>query len=174
LALRTQQVIAHESGITQVPDPLGGSEYIENLTNEIESAAESYIARIDKMGGTLRAIEEGFIQREIQNAAYEYQKKVESGEAVVVGVNRFQEVEPASPVVFKTDPQIERHQIERVRNLRATRPPAPHAAALDALEKAARATDNLMPHILTSCAAKATVGEISDRLRKVFGEYRET
>jgi methylmalonyl-CoA mutase N-terminal domain/subunit len=173
LALRTQQVIAHESGITQVPDPLGGSEYIENLTNEIESAAESYIARIDKMGGTLRAIEEGFIQREIQNAAYEYQKKVESGEAVVVGVNRFQEVEPASPVVFKTDPQIERRQIERVRNLRATRPSAPHAASQDALEKAAPATDNMMPHILTSCAAKATVGEISDRLRKVFGEYQE-
>jgi len=174
LALRTQQVIAHESGITAVPDPLGGSEYIENLTTEIEHAAESYIVRIDKMGGTLRAIEEGFIQREIQNASYEYQKKVESGEAIVVGVNRFQEPEPTSPVVFKTDPKIEQRQIERVRALRATRDPLPHAAALDALEKAARSTENLMPHILSSCAAKATVGEISDRLRKVFGEYRET
>ena len=174
LALRTQQVIAHESGVPQVPDPLGGSEYIENLTTEIEHAAESYILRIDKMGGTLRAIEEGFIQREIQNAAYEYQKKVEAGEAIVVGVNRFQEVDPVSPVVFKTDPQIEPRQIDRVRQLRATRDPLPHAASLDALEKAARATDNLMPHILSSCAAKATVGEISDRLRKVFGEYRES
>jgi methylmalonyl-CoA mutase N-terminal domain/subunit len=174
LALRTQQVIAHESGVPAVPDPLGGSEYIENLTTEIEHAAESYIARIDKMGGTLRAIEEGFIQREIQNASYEYQKKVESGEAIVVGVNRFQEPEPVSPVVFKTDPSIERRQIERVRNLRATRPEAPHAASLDALEKAARSTDNLMPHILVSCAGKATVGEISDRLRKVFGEFRES
>src|SRR6185369_11621643 len=108
------------------------------------------------------------------NAAYEYQKKVESGEAIVVGVNRFQEPEPTSPVVFKTDPSIEQRQIDRVRDLRATRPPAPHAASLDALEKAARSGENLMPHIRTSCAAQATVGEISDRLRKVFGEYRET
>jgi methylmalonyl-CoA mutase N-terminal domain/subunit len=174
LALRTQQIIAHESGVPAIPDPLGGSEYIERLTDEIEQAAESYIARIDKMGGTLRAIEEGFIQREIQNAAYEYQKKVESGEAIVVGVNRFQELEPTSPKVFKTDPQIEQRQIERVRALRATRPEAPHAASLESLEKAARSTDNLMPHILSCCAAKATVGEISDRLRKVFGEYRES
>jgi methylmalonyl-CoA mutase N-terminal domain/subunit len=174
LALRTQQVIAHESGVPAVPDPLGGSEYIENLTTEIEHAAESYIARIDKMGGTLRAIEEGFIQREIQNAAYEYQKKVESGEAIVVGVNRFQEPEPTAPKVFKPNPKIEQLQIDRVRQLRATRPEAPHAASLESLEKAARSTENLMPHILTSCAAKATVGEISDRLRKVFGEYRES
>nr|MDP9113680.1 methylmalonyl-CoA mutase family protein [Acidobacteriota bacterium] len=173
LALRTQQVIAHETGVTQVPDPLGGSEYIERLTDEIERAAESYIARIDKMGGTLRAIEEGFIQREIQNASYEYQKKVESGEAIVVGVNRFQESEPSSPVVFKTDPSIERRQIERVRQLRATRDPLPHAASLESLEKAARTSENLMPHILSACASQATVGEISDRLRKVFGEYKE-
>jgi len=174
LALRTQQIIAHESGVPAIPDPLGGSNYIENLTNEIERAAESYIARIDKMGGTLRAIEEGFIQREIQNAAYEYQKKVESGEAIVVGVNRFQEPEPTPPKVFKPNPKIEQLQIDRVRTLRATRPNAPYAASLDALEKAARSADNLMPHILTSCAAQATVGEISDRLRKVFGEYKES
>ena len=174
LALRTQQVIAYESGVTAVPDPLGGSEYIEKLTSDIERAADEYIARIDKLGGTLRAIEEGFIQREIQNAAYDYQKKVEKGEAVVVGVNRFQEEESASPVVFKMDPAVEQRQVERVRELRASRDSKAHAARLDELEKAARTSDNLMPRILASCEAKATVGEISDRLREVFGEYKET
>ena len=173
LALRTQQVIAYESGVTAEPDPLGGSEYIEKLTDDIERGAEEYIARIDKMGGTLRAIEDGFIQREIQNAAYEYQKKVETGEAIVVGVNRFEEAQIASPTVFKIDPGIEQRQIERVRELRASRDSRTHGARLDELEKAARGSDNLMPHILASCEAKATVGEISDRLRKVFGEYKE-
>ncbi len=104
LALRTQQVIAYESGVTAAPDPLGGSEYIEELTDEIERGAEAYIARIDKMGGTLRAIEEGFIQREIQNAAYESQEKIESGESIVVGVNRFEEAASAPPPVFRVDP----------------------------------------------------------------------
>ncbi len=173
LALRTQQIIAYESGVTAEPDPLGGSEYIEELTDEIETGAEEYIARIDKLGGTLRAIEDGFIQREIQNAAYEYQKKVETGEAVVVGVNRFEETEAASPTVFKMDPEIEQRQIERVRELRASRDSQTHAARLGALENAARGSDNLMPHILASCEARATVGEISDCLRKVFGEYQE-
>jgi len=173
LALRTQQVIAFESGVTATADPVGGSEYIEKLTAEIERGAEEYIARIDKMGGTLRAIEDGFIQREIQNAAYEYQKRVEKGEAIVVGLNRFEEKESASPVVFKMNPAIERQQIERVRELRASRDPLNHSHRLDELEKAARSSDNLMPHILASCEAKATVGEISDRLRKVFGEYKE-
>ena len=174
LALRTQQVIAYESGVTAVPDPLGGSEYIEKLTGDIERGAEEYIARIDKMGGTLRAIEEGFIQREIQNAAYEYHKKVEKGEAVVVGVNRFEETETASPVVFKMDPALEQRQVDRVRELRASRDSHTHGARLDELEEAARCFDNLIPHILASCEAKATVGEISDRLRKVFGEYKES
>ena len=174
LALRTQQVIAYESGVTAVPDPLGGSEYIEKLTGEIERGAEEYIARIDKMGGTLRAIEDGFIQREIQNAAYEYQKRVETGEAMVVGVNRFEETETASPVVFKMDPAIEQRQVERVRELRASRDPRISRRASQPVEKAARCSDNLMPHILASCEAKATVGEISDCLRKVFGEYKES
>jgi methylmalonyl-CoA mutase, N-terminal domain len=174
LALRTQQVVAYESGVTAVPDPLGGSEYIEKLTSDIERGAEEYIARIDKMGGTLRAIEDGFIQSEIQNAAYEYQKKVEKGEAVVVGVNRFEEKEAASPVVFKMDPAIEQRQVERVRELRASRDQRTHSACLEKLEKAARCSDNLMPHILASSEAKATVGEISDCLRKVFGEYKES
>jgi methylmalonyl-CoA mutase N-terminal domain/subunit len=173
LALRTQQVIAYESGVTAVPDPLGGSKYVERLTDDIERGAAEYIARIDKMGGTLRAIEEGFIQREIQNAAFEYQKKVETGEAVVVGVNRFEEAATASPAVFKVDLAIEQRQVERVRELRASRDPYAHSARLNELEAAARGSANLMPHILASCEAKATVGEISDRLRKVFGEYKE-
>jgi methylmalonyl-CoA mutase N-terminal domain/subunit len=173
LALRTQQVIAYESGVTAAPDPLGGSEYVEKLTDDIERGANEYIARIDKMGGTLRAIEEGFIQREIQTAAYEYQKKIETGEAIVVGVNRFEEAATASPAVFKVDPAIEQRQVERVRELRASRDPHAHSARLDELETAARGSANLMPHILASCEAKATVGEISDRLRKVFGEYKE-
>jgi len=173
LALRTQQVIAYESGVTAEPDPLGGSEYIEKLTDDIERGAAAYIERIDKMGGTLRAIEEGFIQREIQNAAYESQKNIETGESVVVGVNRFEEAAAVSPVVFKMDPAIERQQVERVCELRASRDAQTHSARLDELETAARDSANLMPHILASCEANATVGEISDRLRKVFGEYQE-
>jgi methylmalonyl-CoA mutase N-terminal domain/subunit len=173
LALRTQQVIAHESGVTAEPDPLGGSEYVEKLTYEIEHAAEEYIERIDRIGGTLRAIEDGYIQREIQNAAYEYQQKVEKGEAVVVGVNKFQEQEATSPIVFKTDPAIEQKQIERVRELRASRDSRIFDKRMLELEAAARCTDNLMPRIIVACEAKATVGEISDRLRTVFGEYKE-
>jgi methylmalonyl-CoA mutase N-terminal domain/subunit len=173
LALRTQQIIAYESGVTAAPDPLGGSEYLEKLTGEIARGAEEYISRIDNMGGTLRAIEDGFIQREIQNTAYEYQKQVEKGESVVVGLNRFEEKEHASPIVFKMNPAIEQQQVERVRELRASRDSREHGARLDELEKAARSSDNLMPHILASCDAKATVGEISDRLRNVFGEYKE-
>ena len=173
LALRTQQVIAHESGVTAEPDPLGGSVVIERLTDEIEQGAASYIKKIDEMGGTLAAIEAGFIQREIQTAAYEYQKKVEKGEAVVVGVNRFQETAHVAPPVFRVDPAIEKKQIERVRALRASRSAGVCDEALAALEQAARGTDNLMPLILAACEAKATVGEISDALRRVFGEYRE-
>ena len=174
VALRTQQVIAYESGVTAEPDPLGGSEYVENLTNEIEQGAEKYIARIDKMGGTLRAIEEGYIQREIQNAAYDYQQKVERGETIVVGLNKFQEQQSAAPGVFKMDPAIEQRQIERVRELRASRDSAACSARLVELENAARSAQNLMPNIHASCAAGATVGEISDVLRKVFGEYKDS
>ena len=173
LALRTQQVIAHESGVTTEADPLGGSIYIERLTDEIEQGAVAYIKRIDDMGGTLAAIEAGFIQREIQNAAYEYQKRVEKGLAIVVGVNRFQETGDAAPPVFRVDPTIEKKQIERVRELRASRSQSDCSARLLSLEAAARGSENVMPHILDSCEAKATIGEISDTLRRVFGEYRE-
>ncbi len=174
LALRTQQVIAHESGVASEPDPLAGSYYIEQLTDRIEKGALDYIDRIDKMGGTLVAIEAGFIQREIQNAAYEYQKRVEKGDAIVVGVNRFQAQEATPLKVFRVDPAIEKKQIERVRELRASRESGAVNAALRQLDQAARGTDNLMPRIMAACEAKATVGEISDALRKVFGEYRET
>jgi methylmalonyl-CoA mutase, N-terminal domain len=173
LALRTQQIIAHESGVTHVADPMGGSYAIEAMTDEIESGARRYIARIDGMGGTLAAIESNYIQNEIQNAAYEYQQAVERGEAVVVGVNRFKQAEGEAPVHFKLDPELEEQQIARVREVRASRDGAVVEEKLKALEKATRSDDNLMPHILESAEAHATVGEISDRFRTVFGEYRE-
>jgi methylmalonyl-CoA mutase N-terminal domain/subunit len=171
LALRTQQIIAYETGVTNVADPVGGSEHIEKLTCEIEQGARQYLDRIDGMGGTLSAIENGFIQSEIQNAAYEFQKSVERGETVVVGVNRFRQAEEQTPVVFRMDPSIEKSQVERLRELRASRPSAPVEERLAALERAARGSDNLMPLVLAACEAYATVGEISGRLRQVFGEY---
>jgi methylmalonyl-CoA mutase N-terminal domain/subunit len=171
LALRTQQIIAHETGITSVADPFGGSVFIEKLTAEIEQGARDYIDRIDAMGGTLAAIEQSFQQSEIQNAAYEYQRAVETGETIVVGVNRFRQEDEPSPQTFRMDAEIEKTQIARLRDLRATRPPVDQK--LDELEQAARGSDNLMPKILDACEGYATVGEISNRLRKVFGEYRE-
>jgi methylmalonyl-CoA mutase N-terminal domain/subunit len=173
LALRTQQIIAHETGVTNVADPVGGSEYIERLTSDIERGAEDYLGRIDAMGGTLAAIEAGFIQGEIQNAAYEFQKSVERGETVVVGVNRFRQREEHPPATFRIDPALERSQVERLRELRASRAAQEVETRLGALEQAARSSDNLMPRILAACEAYATVGEISDQLRRVFGEYRE-
>jgi methylmalonyl-CoA mutase N-terminal domain/subunit len=173
LALRTQQIIAYESGIPNVADPLGGSYYIEELTDRIERGALEYIARIDALGGTLAAIEKGWIQAEIQNAAYDFQQRVERGETVVVGVNRFRQEEHQSPAAFRMDPEFERRQVEGLRELRASRDQAAATASLNTLENAARGTDNLMPRILAACEAWATVGEISDRLRNVFGEYRE-
>jgi methylmalonyl-CoA mutase, N-terminal domain len=173
LALRTQQIIACETGVTSTADPVGGSYYIETLTDRIENEVDEYLERIDHMGGTLRAIEGGFIQAEIQNAAFEFQRKIESGEKIIVGVNRYQMPEGSGAPVFRVNPEIEREQTARVREVRATRDGAAWSAALDALEGAARTGENLMPRILVASAAYATVGEISDRLRGVFGEYRE-
>ena len=173
LALRTQQIIAYESGVTNTADPVGGSYYIEQLTDEIERGAREYIERIDAMCGTLAAIEKNYIQNEIQNAAYEYQQAVERGEAIVVGVNRFKQEEGEPPRVFRLDPELEQQQVARLRELRASRSPSAVEASLSALEQAARLSDNLMPHILACSEASATVGEISDRLRTVFGEYHE-
>jgi len=171
LALRTQQIIAYESGVTNTVDPVGGSEHIEGLTDSIERGVLDYLQRIDEMGGTLRAIETGYIQNEIQNAAYEYQREVESGGRIVVGVNRFQQDERAVPT-FRLDPALENAQVERLRRMRASRSASVVETKLAALEQAARGSDNLMPLIYDAAAAYVTVGEISDRLRGVFGEYR--
>ncbi|HTC88779.1 MAG TPA: methylmalonyl-CoA mutase family protein [Bryobacteraceae bacterium] len=173
LALRTQQIIAYETGVTNTADPVGGSVVIEQLTDEIERGAEEYIQRIDAMGGTLAAIEKGFVQNEIQNAAYAYQQKVERGEAVVVGVNRFHQDEKEPLNTFRLDPELEKQQIKRLQDLRASRDAGLVEARLHALENAARSSDNLMPFIMDCAEAYATVGEISDRLRAVFGEYHE-
>ena len=173
LALRTQQIIAAESGVTNTVDPVGGSEYIENLTDSIERGAMDYLKRIEAMGGTLRAIEAGYIQNEIQNAAFAYQKAVESGEQVVVGVNRFR-MEDENPIpTFRLDPALELAQIERLRQVRSTRNQAEVMDKLNRLEQAARGSDNLLPLILDAAGSYATVGEMSGRLRAVFGEYRD-
>ncbi len=174
LALRTQQIIAYETGVTETPDPLGGSFYIEALTDEIERGALDYIRRIDDMGGTLRAIEDGFIQGEIQNAAFEFQKEIEAGKRIVVGVNRFQMDEKENPPVFRIDPGLEAAQVESLRRMKAGRDAAALEARLTELEAVARGNANLMPLILRAAEAYATVGEISDTLRRVFGEYRDT
>ena len=174
IALRTQQIIAYESGVANTPDPAGGSECIEALTDAIEREVNEYLKRIDEMGGTLRAIESGYVQREIQNSAYEYQREVEGGRRIVVGVNRFQLQEERPAATFRLDPALERAQVERLRQVRASRSPAAVEEKLAALERAARGNENLMPPILDAADCYATVGEISDRLRRVFGEYRET
>jgi methylmalonyl-CoA mutase N-terminal domain/subunit len=173
LALRTQQIIAAETGVTNTADPVGGSCYIESLTDRIESEALDYIRRIDRMGGTLQAIEAGFIQAEIQRSAYDYQREVESGKRVIVGVNRFTMPGREEPAVFRVDPATERAQVESVRALRAQRDATQWRASLEGLESAARGSENLMPRIMAAAEAYATVGEISDTLRGVFGEYRE-
>jgi methylmalonyl-CoA mutase, N-terminal domain len=173
IALRTQQIIAYESGAPQTIDPLAGSYYVETLTNEIEKRAAEYLGKIEVLGGMLKAIERGFVQQEIQNAAYEYQRQVDSQEAIVVGVNRF-EVEEEKPIpIQQIDPALEPKQVERVRSVRAKRDAGPWKAALTGVEDAARSGENIMPHIVAAVEAYATVGEISDAMRRVFGEYKE-
>ncbi|MGH9326351.1 MAG: acyl-CoA mutase large subunit family protein [Terriglobia bacterium] len=174
IALRTQQILAHESGVGNSVDPLGGSFYVEALTNRIEQEAIQYLARIDGMGGVLRAIESGFIQREIQQSAYEDQKAIESGRRVVVSINRYTSDKDLPLPILHIDPQVETAQIERLRRLRARRDQSRVAASLREVEAAARTGGNLMPLILSAVKAYATVGEISDVLRASFGEYRET
>jgi methylmalonyl-CoA mutase N-terminal domain/subunit len=173
IALRTQQVIAFESGAPQTVDPLAGSYYVESLTSEIEKRAVDYLDKIEAMGGMLKAIERGYVQQEIQNAAYEYQQAVDRQEAVVVGVNRFQIGEEKAVPIQRIDPALEPRQVERLRALRAKRNVETWQAALRAVEDTARSGDNLMPRILAAVEANATVGEISDAMRKVYGEYKE-
>ena len=173
LALRTQQVIAYESGVTQTIDPLAGSYYMESLTSEIEKRALEYIEKVDAMGGMLKAIEKGFVQQEIQNASYEFQKSVDHHEAVLVGVNKFHVDEHSEVPLQVIDPTLEPKQVERLKALRQRRDKAVWSSALQAVEDAARNGDNVMPRIIDAVEKYATVGEIADRLRKVFGEYKE-
>ncbi|MEG9435607.1 methylmalonyl-CoA mutase [Edaphobacter sp. HDX4] len=179
IALRTQQVLAHESGVADTVDPFAGSYYVETLTDEIEARAEEYmttIARFDLGGkyGMLRAIEQGYVQREIQNAAYAYQRAVDGKSAIVVGVNDFAEEDQRSVPIQRIDEALERRQVERLKALRARRNAQVHEAALRGVEDAARSGENLMPRIVGAVEAFATVGEVADILRGVFGEYRES
>ncbi len=174
LALRTQQILAFESGAPSTVDPLAGAYAIEELTNEMESRAAGYIAKIDALGGAPRAIEQGFVQREIQQAAYEDQKAVDAGERVIVGVNRYRSDAPAPLAIHRIPPEVERGQVERLRALRARRDAGTVAAALREVEETARSDRNLMPAILDAVRTYATVGEISNALRNVFGEYQES
>jgi methylmalonyl-CoA mutase N-terminal domain/subunit len=173
LAVRTQQVIAHESGVADTADPLAGSYAIESLTSEIERRAADYIEKIDALGGMLAAVESGYVQREIQDAAYAAQRAVESGEEVVVGVNRFAVAGEAPTPAQVIDPASERDQVARLARVRAERDGGRAAETLREVEQVARSTENLMPAILAAVEAYATVGEISDALRRVFGEYEE-
>ena len=173
IALRTQQILAYETGIVGTADSVGGSEAIEAITDSLEREVGEYISRIDNLGGTLRAIETGYIQNEIQNAAYEYQRAVESGERIVVGVNRFQQQNEQTVPTFRIDPALEQGQVEKLRQVRASRSAAAAEERLEELERTARGGGNLMPRIIEAADAYATLGEISDRLRAVFGEYRD-
>jgi methylmalonyl-CoA mutase, N-terminal domain len=173
VALRTQQVIAYESGVADTVDPLAGSYAIEELTSQIEQRVIDYLDKIDALGGTLQAIESGYIQKEIQNSAYNYQRAVENKEAIVVGVNQFHTEETTSMKTLRVDPGVEQAQIERLRALRNRRDSVAAEVALVKLEEAARGTENVLPRILNCVEALVTVGEISNRLRAVWGEYRE-
>ncbi|HEX5826135.1 MAG TPA: methylmalonyl-CoA mutase family protein [Candidatus Limnocylindrales bacterium] len=174
LALRTQQIIAHEAGVTETPDPLAGSWFVESLTNDLEAAATAYLAEIDAMGGTLAAIEGGFQQRQIQESAYRVQREIEREERIVVGVNRFRDDDAGTrPAIQRIDPEGERRQVESLRRVRAERDPAAWEAGMRRLEDEARGQGNLLPPIIEAVAAYATVGEIADRLRSVWGVHRE-
>jgi methylmalonyl-CoA mutase N-terminal domain/subunit len=171
IALRTQQVIAHETGVSNTVDPLGGSFYVEQLTNEIEKRANTYIDAIDEKGGAVAAIEQGFIQQEIQESAYAYQKAVESQEQIVVGLNKFQQEEAPPKNLLRVDPSVRETQIAKLKTLKAERDDRAVAMALDRLTESARGSDNLMPKIMEAVKTYATMGEICDALRHVFGEY---
>ena len=177
IALRTQQIIAYETGVTNTADPVGGSEYIEGLTDRIEAGAREYVAKIDAMGGAVAAIENGYIRGEIQNAAFDYQRQVESGERIIVGVNRFEmratEQNQTSIPKFRLDPGVEETQIRRLREVRSGRDKSAVEDRLQRLSETARGDSNLMPAILDAADHYATVGEISDAMRSIFGEYTE-
>ena len=172
LALRTQQIVAYESGVADTIDPMAGSYFVESLTDEIQVRAEEYLARIDKMGGAVRAIEAGFQAREIQNAAYRFQQDVERKREIVVGVNDFVEDKELPTEILRIDPKLEEEQKARVRAVRARRDAQRVATAMEALDRAASGRDNLMPAIVEAVRCYVTLGEISDVLRRRFDEYR--
>jgi methylmalonyl-CoA mutase, N-terminal domain len=173
VALRTQQVLAYETGVADTIDPLAGSYFVEALTDELERRAWEYIAQVDALGGSVRAIEQGYIQREIEEAAYRYQRELEEQQRIVVGVNRFQMREEQRLELLHMDPELGRRQAHKLAELRERRDNGAVGAALGALEEAARGTDNLLPRILAAVESYATLGEISDTMRKVFGEQHE-
>ena len=173
LSLRTQQIIADESGVVDTVDPLGGSYYIEWLTNQIEEGIQEYIGKIDEMGGALEAIKKGYIQREIRRSAYDYQRAVDSGEQVVVGVNKFATEEESVIELLEIDESVERKQVERLRKLRQERDNEHVDRLLDKVRQVARGDENIMPVLIEAVKAYATVGEITDAMRDVFSEYKE-
>ena len=173
LALRTQQLIAHESDVTSVVDPLGGSFYVESLTNRLEEAALDYFRKLDDMGGMVKAIERGFPQREILDASQRYQREVERKERVIVGVNDYVEQEEQKLQILKVGPEVEREQIARLSDLRKSRDPFRMAGAVEELQEAASCGENIMPYLIEAVKAKATLGEICAALKEVFGTYRE-
>jgi methylmalonyl-CoA mutase N-terminal domain/subunit len=172
LALRTQQIIGYESGVTDTPDPLAGSYFVESLTDEVEAKAWEYIDRIDQLGGAVAAIEAGYQMDEIEQAAYEYTKSIDDNERVIVGLNKFTIDDESEPAVFPIDPELEGRQKARLAEFKAARDPAEVSARLDDVRAAARGTDNLLPPMKAALKANATLGEVSDALRDVFGVYR--
>ncbi|HVB61260.1 MAG TPA: methylmalonyl-CoA mutase family protein, partial [Ktedonobacteraceae bacterium] len=173
LALRTQQILAYETGVADVVDPLAGSYYIESLTNTIEERAWAYIEQIDALGGSVRAIEHGYMQAEIEQVAYDYQRALDEEQAIVVGVNRFILEDEQHPALLRADPAIEQRQAAKLAALRQSRDNERAGQVLAALERAAAGTDNLLPFIIEAVEAYATLGEISDTMRRVFGEQHE-
>jgi methylmalonyl-CoA mutase N-terminal domain/subunit len=173
-ALRTQQIVAYESGITNTVDPLAGSYYVEAMTDQIEKEAEDYISRIDALGGMIAAIEKGYVQSEIQKAAYNFEKEVESGKRIIVGVNKFKEEDDKEPELLKIDMNVQEEQIKFLNKIRKERDQLKVDKTLNSLEKAAVTDENLIPYILEAVKAYSSVGEICNTMRKVFGEYKET
>jgi methylmalonyl-CoA mutase N-terminal domain/subunit len=172
LALRTQQVIAHESGVGDVVDPLGGSFLVEEWTAQIRDRARELIAKIDALGGAVAAIEKGFLQREIEDSAYAAQREIEEGKRLVVGVNAFREAESAATPILSVDPKIEEEQVARLRAFRASRDAAAAKSALEALQENAREDRNLMPGLIEAVGKGATLGEIVASLKQIYGEHR--
>lgn len=173
LALRTQQVIAYESGVCETVDPLGGSYYVEDITSRIEKEAQEIIQKIDDLGGMVKAIEQGFVQAAIQDSAYTYQKSIEEGKRIIVGVNQFKIEEPQMTDLLKVNDDVEKNQIEKLKKIKQNRDNLAVKGALENLHKAAKGTQNLMPHILYAVRQYASIGEICNVMREVFGEYRE-